>query len=88
METRKMKVILVGQQDGKRKIHWTNYCLLSLGLAMIMGLGVGGVFYLLGQRWSHSAVVFGIVIGLGLAGVGLIRGMQTPIDKLDSLPER
>ena len=83
-----MKVILVGQQDGKRKIHWPNYCLLSFCLATIMGIGVGGVFYLLAQRWSHSAVAFGIVIGLGQVGIGLIRGMQTPIDKLGSLPER
>ncbi len=83
-----MKITLVGQQDGKRKIHWTNYCLLSYCLAMIMGLGVGGVFYLLAQRWSHGAVIFGIVNGLGLVGLGLISGMQTPIDKLGSLPER
>ena len=83
-----MKIILVRQQGGKRKIHWTNYYLLSLCLATIMGLGVGGVFYLLAQRWNHSAVAFGIIIGLGQASIGLICGMKTPIDKLGSLPER
>ena len=83
-----MKVIIVGQQDGKRKIHWTNYYLLSFCLAMIMGLGMGGVFYFLAQRWSHNVVFFGIVIGLGLVGMALMRGLQTPIDKLDSLHKR
>jgi len=82
-----MKVILVGQKDGKRKILWTNYCLLSFCLAMIMGLGIGGVYYLLAQRWSHDAVLFGIAIGLGQVGLGLIIGMQTPIDKLRQLPK-
>lgn len=77
-----MKIVVIAKQAGKRKIDWANYFLLSFCLAMIMGLGVGGVYYLLAGRWSHAAVTYGIGIGAGIVGFGFIMGLQTPIDKL------
>lgn len=81
-----MKLILVGQKDNKRKICWFNYFTLGTGLCLITGLGVGGVFYCLSGKWSHYAVLYGIIIGAGSLALGLIRGLKMPIDKLQQLP--
>jgi len=81
-----MKIILVGQKDGRRKVCWFNYFTLGTGLSLIMGLGVGGVFYCLSGRWSHGAVLYGIIIGAGTLTLGLVHGLKMPIDKLQQLP--
>ena len=81
-----MKIILVGQKDGKRKVCWFNYFTFGIVLSLITGLGVGGVFYCLSGRWSHNAVLYGIFIGACTLALGLIRGLKMPIDKLKKLP--
>jgi hypothetical protein len=81
-----MKLVLVGQKDGRRKICWLNYFVLGISLSLITGLGVGGVFYCLSGKWSHGAVLYGIMIGAGTLALGFIRGLKMPIDKLPKLP--
>ena len=49
---------------------------------MIIGIGIGAMYYLLARRWSQGTVLCGIATGLGMAGVGLINGLKTPPEKL------
>jgi hypothetical protein len=81
-----MKVIIVGQKNGKHKVNWLNYFILTFCCALVEGCGVSVVFYFLSGRWSHDAAFFGILIGVGTAAVGLIHGLMTPIEKLQPLP--
>jgi hypothetical protein len=48
-------------------------------------LGSGGVYYLLCGRWSHAAVIQGIVVGVLLVSGNLVSGLRTPVDKLQEL---
>jgi hypothetical protein len=80
-----MKVVIVGQKNGKHKVNWLNYFVLTFCCALVEGLGVFAVFYCLSGRWSHGAVLYGIFIGVGTAAVGLIHGLMTPIQKLQPL---
>jgi len=77
-----MRIVLVGQRNGKPVIRWPQYLGLSFVLSMVVGFGSGAVFYLLAGRWSHGTVLYGIAIGLGIASVGLINGLRTPPEKL------
>lgn len=81
-----MKVILIWQKNGKHKVNWLNYFVLSICLALVAGLGVSLVFYYLSGRWSHGAALYVILIGVGISTTGLIRGLRTPIEKLPPLP--
>ena len=77
-----MRIVIVGQKNGKPAIRWPQYLGLSFALSMIIGIGSGAVFYLIAGRWSHGTAIWGIVIGVGIAGVGLINGLRTPPEKL------
>jgi len=79
---RPMRIVIVGQKNGKPAIRWPQYLGLSFALSMIIGIGIGAVFYLLAGRWPHGTVLCGIATGLGIAGVGLINGLKTPPEKL------
>ena len=78
----KHEIVLVGSQNGKRKVFWLNLVALSLSLSMIIGCGMGTVYYFLAGKWSHFPVLWGIVIGAAMVGTGLISGLKTPISKL------
>ena len=80
-----MRVIIVGEKNGKAVIRWPQYIGLSFTLSMLVGLGTGGVFRLLAGSWSHMATLWGCAMGLGIAGVGLMNGMRTPPEKLTPL---
>ncbi len=80
-----MRVVIVGQKNGKAVIRWPQYLSLSITLALVSGAGVGAVFYMLAGRWSHGATLYGIVIGIGMTGLGLINGLRTPPDKLSPM---
>ena len=77
-----MRIVIVGQKNGKPVIRWPQCLGLSFALSTIIGTGGGTVFYLLAGRWSRGAVLCGIAIGLGIAGAGLITGLKTPPEKL------
>jgi len=80
-----MNIVIVGKKNGKRSIQWLNFFLLGWVLAMVIGLGSGGVYYLLCGRWSHAAVIQGIVVGVLLVSGNLASGLRTPVDKLRQL---
>ena len=80
-----MRVVIVGQKNGKAAIRWPQYLGLSFALSMIMGIGVGSVFFLLAGRWSHASVLYGIAMGICIVGVGLVNGLRTSPDKLTAV---
>jgi purine-cytosine permease-like protein len=80
-----MNIIMVGKKNGKRRIQWLNFFFLGTMLGMVIGLGGGGVYYLLCGRWSHAAVIQGIVVGVLLVSGCLASGLRTPVDKLRQL---
>jgi hypothetical protein len=80
-----MKVVIVGNKNGKRQIQWLNFFLLTFGLGIIGGLLSGCTYYLLSGRWSHVAVMSGIAIMVGMILFGLVKSLSTPIEKLRQL---
>jgi hypothetical protein len=80
-----MRIVLVGQRQGKCVVRWANCLALGLCLSLTMGLGVGGVYYLLSGSWSHGTVLYGIAAGVGMAAFGLIRGLAAPVNQLTAL---
>jgi len=82
---KKRGIVLVGKRNGKRVVKWTNLIVLSYVLSMTVGLGSGAVYYFLAGQWRHFPVLYGIGVGLGVIGFGLISGLKTPIANLRSL---
>ena len=80
-----MNVIIVGRRHGKRVIRWPQFFALGLGLALALGIGMGFVYSLLAGQWTTTPVLFGIVIGVSMAGLGLMTGLKCPIEKLKPL---
>ena len=80
-----MNVIIVGRREGQRVIRWPQFFALGLGLALVLGVGMGFVYSLLAGQWTTFPVLFGIVIGVTMAGLGLMTGLQCPIEKLKPL---
>jgi len=82
-----MKIVLVGRGKGQRKIQWIHCVLLCLVLSLIMGLGVLYGAYFLFHWWKPANFFSGMLLGLGLVIVGLIGGLQTPLEKLTPLDQ-
>jgi len=80
-----MRILIIGQRNGKPVIQWSRFLGLALVLSMVFGLGTGLVFYLLAGRWSHTPVLLGIVVGAGITSGGLFAGLRTPPEKLSPL---
>ena len=80
-----MKLVIVGNKDGKHKVLWLNYFILLILAALITGFGTGLAFYFLAHRWNHSSVMFGLFIGVSTISVGLINSLRTPVKKLTVL---
>ncbi|MFH0964918.1 MAG: hypothetical protein V2A58_13040 [Planctomycetota bacterium] len=81
-----MRIVVVGRKGGKRRVRWASAIGLGVTLALVVGLGCGVVFYLLAQRWSHFPVLFGLVVGVAMAMLGVIHGLRAPIEDLAELP--
>jgi len=80
-----MSIIIVGRKGNQRQVQWFNFFAMVFVLGMMTGLVSGGVYYLLCGIWSHTAVLLGIIIGVGILSAGLITGLRIPIDKLQEL---
>ena len=80
-----MRVVLVGERDGRGVVRWPQVVGLGFVLSMILGLGMGSVYYMLAGRWSHFPALMGIAWGVTLVGWGVVRGLATPPDKLTRL---
>ena len=83
-----MKIIIVGRKGEKRQIRWLAFLTLTITIGLIAGLGVGGIYFLLSGRWSHGAVMFDIIIGVGIVALGLYSGLTSPLDRLPELPSK
>jgi len=80
-----MQVVLVGQQNGRRRVRWSTAIWLALLLGFVLGV-VGSITYLLiAGQWSVYAALIAAMGGIVVVGVGLIRSLKTPIDKLTPL---
>jgi hypothetical protein len=80
-----MHIVIVGQRNGKAVVQWSRFLGLAFVLSMVVGLGTGLIFYLLAGRWSHTPVLLGIVVGVGITSGGLFAGLKTPPEKLTPL---
>lgn len=65
-----MRIVLVENKDGKRRIRWPQYLGVSFAFAVIMGCGVGLGHWLLTRRWSHEAALFGVCTGVTMVAWG------------------
>ena len=75
-----MRIVMVGEKDGRNVVRWPQCLGLGLALSTIVGYGAGVVFFLLAGRWSHFPVLFGSAVAIGTVGVGLVAGLRTPPD--------
>ena len=79
---------IVGRRDAKRQVRWLAFFTLGITLWLLVGLGSGVVYFLLCGRWSHFAVLYGGLMGMGMVVFGLYSGLTSPLDKLHELPSR
>lgn len=81
-----MRVVLVGQQDGARRVCW----IAAFGLAALLALVIGVVgsltYFLLAGQWSVPAALLPTTGGIVVVVVGLVMALKTPVEKLTSLP--
>ncbi|MFH1741463.1 MAG: hypothetical protein ABIH23_20855, partial [bacterium] len=71
--------------SGKRVIQWSNFVGLCLLLSLLVGIGVGVVYFLLSGQWKPFPFLYGLVTGGMVVGVGLIAGLRTPMEKLEDV---
>jgi hypothetical protein len=83
-----MKIVIVGKRDAKRQVRWLAFLTLAVILWLLVGLGSGAVYFLLCGRWSHSAVLYGGYMGVGIVLLGLYSGLTSPLEKLTELPSK
>lgn len=82
-----MNVIIVGSRHGKRIIRWPQFFALGLGLALALGIGIGFVYSLFAGQWRTLPVLFGIAMGISMAGLCLMSGLKCPVEKLKPLDQ-
>jgi hypothetical protein len=81
-----MNIIIVGRRAEKRQVRWLAFLTLGIMLFLIVGFGSAGVYFLLCGRWSHFAVLYGGLMGMGVVVFGLYSGLTSPLEKLPELP--
>ncbi len=77
-----MNVILVGRVRDKRVVRWGNVAMLTIALAVVLGSGMALMYWLLSGRWSALVALLGIFGAVIVVGTGVMRGLQTPPDRL------
>jgi hypothetical protein len=80
-----MNIVIVGKKGGRHHIRWAAVIALAVILALVLGGGSGFVYFLLSGQWNHMVVAIGLVTGIAIVGLGVINGLRTPLDKLQSL---
>ncbi|HUW19771.1 MAG TPA: hypothetical protein VMW16_10765 [Sedimentisphaerales bacterium] len=81
-----MNIIIVGRKGERRRVRWLAFLTLAITLLFLVGLGSGAIYFLLCGRWSHSAVLCGGSMGMGM--FGLYSGLASPLEKLREPPSR
>ena len=77
-----MRIILVGQRDGKRIVRWARLFWLGFALGMIGMYGPGALFYLLTGHSSDHVGFLGLFIGIGIVLSPVSRSMLKPVQEL------
>jgi len=80
-----MRIIIVGQRNGKAVVQWSRFLGLAIVLGLVFGLGSGFLYSLLAGHWSHDVVLSGIGIGVAMVSLALFAGLTTPPEKLPPL---
>lgn len=83
-----MRIVIVGKRGAKRQVRWLAFLTLAITLWLLVGIGSGGVYFLLCGRWSHFAVLYGGFMGMGVVVFGLYSGLTSPLEKLHELPSK
>ena len=80
-----MKIVIVGQQNGKRRVQWFALIGLASGLAAVCATGQSIVHYFMSGDWSGRSAAHGAFLGLGIVLFGFVKGLLTPVEKLTPL---
>ncbi len=80
-----MRVVIVGNRNGKAVVRWPQYLGLSFFFAMVFGFGSSVAMFLTTHRWSPKIVLFGIGFGAAIVSLGLIQGLLTPPERLTAI---
>jgi hypothetical protein len=83
-----MRIVIVGRKGERLQVRWLAFLTLAITLFFLVGLGSGGIYFLLCGRWSHFAVLYGGFMGMGMVVFGLYSGLTSPLEKLRELPSR
>ena len=83
-----VRIVLVGRRKDKRVVRWPSVVCLTLALSLILGGGIGLVYFALSGSYSSMAVLLGIFGSVIIVGIGLCRGLTTPIDSLTNLEQQ
>jgi len=77
-----MRVVLVGEKNGKQVVRWPQCLGLLCALSVFIGLSTGMTNYLLAGSWSPLAIVLGVFGASIVVGTGVINGMRVRPDNL------
>ena len=76
-----MRIVLVGQQNGRRRVRW----MVAIGLALLLAFVLGSVgsltYFLVTDEWSVLATLVPATGGVVVAIVGLVMALKTPVEK-------
>jgi hypothetical protein len=77
-----LRIILVGQSNGRRLIRWLPVFGLMLILSLVMVGGSELVFWMLSGRWSNGLGVLGVGGAVVFVWLPVFRAMHLPVDRL------
>lgn len=80
-----MKLVFVGQSDGRRQIKWGAALLASSLLGIVSAAVAVGVYFMLTRTFSVPCAVFGFFGPFISIGVGIQRARQLPLEQLTPL---
>ena len=90
-----IKITIVGKKNGKPSIRWMGVALSYLVIVVIIGLtlltlhvlskvALGDSFFAL-NGWVTLSIFLVVLVPTFVLGVGIQRGLQIPLEKLNEL---
>ena len=77
-----MRVILVGQAEGKRRIRWGATLLVAAALGICCALCTCLIYFGLSGAWSPVAAAIGFFSAIVMMGVQLLQATKLPVKQL------
>ncbi len=84
-ETKEMRIVVVGQLNGKPHIRWIGTILAACLAGAIGAFGAFALSYLLSWPISPLALMFAFMGGVVVVGSGVMRALHLPIEQLTPL---